>query len=149
MNRNGFDPTHAAYGGWGFDAPLQTRRVRATWISPTHAALQALAGARRWHCMRSTTERSVSDSRRRSDFLRVVQTHPDCRRSPAASSKDWHQSTVTDPYRRRLLLLARRAGGQQGPRGSVKASGAYFRSYATATCDGILALLGVRRAARR
>ncbi|MEP7218063.1 MAG: prenyltransferase/squalene oxidase repeat-containing protein [Bacteroidota bacterium] len=124
----GFDSLSPAYGGWGFGA------LRLPPGDPGH---MDLSHTRR--CLEAMRESGYGDQslyNRARIFLLMVQRHPlDMRPQPGA------------------LPGARKANGYDGGfyfspvvpdanKGKVDSSnGAEFRSYATATCDGVLSLL--------
>jgi hypothetical protein len=111
---NGFGPDHPAYGGWGFGGS------RPVGGSPGHMdlghtrhVLQALRAA--GHNDRETYARAER-------FLQRMQK----RNTPGCDGGFYFSPVV----------LAANKGGEETIDGK-----SYFRSYATATCDGILALL--------
>jgi hypothetical protein len=127
----GFDAKHAAYGGFGFGGTGVTPdRPGIMDIMHTRNALQALREAGR-------ANDDVCNAAQL--FLRLVQRHPDEKRAqppvpgevegPADFDGGFYFSPVVLGMNKGLFEKAR------------EGRGAYFRSYATATCDGLLALL--------
>ncbi len=124
----GFSPDDLPYGGWGFGgqhAPGQTGHMG---LAHTRWALQALAA--------SGTEVKKQASKA-AIFLRLLQKHPEENRSQPlgdgrVSSDPPHDGGF---YFSPIVTAANK--------GRIEMSGqrAYFRSYATATCEGLLALL--------
>ncbi|MEO5928758.1 MAG: prenyltransferase/squalene oxidase repeat-containing protein [Candidatus Kapaibacterium sp.] len=124
----GFDSLSPAYGGWGFGA---------LGLSPGDPGHMDLSHTRR--CLEAIRESGYGDQplyNRARIFLLMVQRHPlDTRPQPGA------------------LPGARSSNGYDGGfyfspvvpdanKGKIDSSnGAEFRSYATATCDGVLSLL--------
>ncbi|MGC3972109.1 MAG: hypothetical protein QM775_33655 [Pirellulales bacterium] len=144
----GFGPEHVCYGGWGFGG------VRPVGGSPGHMdightrhVLQALRAA--GHDDPQTYARAER-------FLRLLQKHPsETRRQPRPDgSPEQRAGSVSDrsplgpdapqdpqpPYDGGFyfspVVLAANKGGTVEHAGQK-----YFASYATATCDGVLALL--------
>jgi hypothetical protein len=135
---NGFDPHMAAYGGWGFDKPKQPGEPGHMDLAHTRRALEALSAAnRRWPKLpsgfRNATERAQF-------FLRVVQRHEEAI-SGARTLHAAQNASLTPPfdggfYFSPIVLTANKGREEQDKRGTW-----YYRSYATATCDGLLSLL--------
>jgi hypothetical protein len=132
--KNGFDPSMPAYGGWGFDAPKAPGEPGHMDLAHTRRALLAIkAHFAKW---RSRPVRRYPKEVEM--FLRVVQRHPDAvaaqpqpdgdeEAAPAAYDGGFYFSPV---------VLAANKGGVESDVSGTK----YFRSYATATCEGLLAL---------
>jgi hypothetical protein len=110
----GFATTHAAYGGWGFDVAKGPADPGHMDLAHTRRALQAL---------RAVCGHSHQVHFTRSEaFLRVVQRDP-------------HDSFDGGFYFSPIVKDANKG------RSTFDGQVSHFRSYATATCDGILALL--------
>ncbi len=137
---NGFDDRSTVFGGWGFGGGSRPRG------SPGHMDLSYTRHV--LDALREAGSEDVAVFERAQVFLRFVQKRPtDGRPQPPFVEPDG------DPVRPPAydggfyfspVVPAANKGGVEPARGGV---GAYFRSYATATCDGVLALLsaGVRR----
>jgi hypothetical protein len=140
QNDNGFKPTDPAYGGWGFDAPLAPGRPGHMDLAHTRRAMEALRDAERWNKGKTPIYDHGPVQERLQCFLRVVQKHPRAAARPQLTV-DGPTSTAPPP-----LLFD---GGfyfspvvEAANKGRVDETPApHWRSYATATCDGILALL--------
>jgi hypothetical protein len=126
---NGFARDHVAFGGWGFDAPKQPGDPGHMDLAHTRRALQALAVGQP-HEMGDIFLRANVHA-----FLQIVQKHN--LRSTSSYDGGFYFSPV---------VLAANKGREE-----VDSDALHFRSYATATCDGILALLaaGVPRGDER
>jgi hypothetical protein len=136
---DGFAPTDPAYGGWGFDAALKPGDPGHMDLAHTRRALQALGAyrnvAERGYDYQPPFDREIVNHRAQ-HFLRIVQKHPQATRR--ADSTPYDGGFYFSP-----VVPAANKG-----RESIDENGApYFRSYATATCDGILALLAADRSA--
>ena len=137
---HGFDTGHPAYGGWGFDVAQEDGKSGHMDLAHTRRALQALRALMPDHGYPQFTRGEL--------FLRVVQRHPGALARPATIGRYLHHrlaipfdggfyfSPVVDDANKGRFAAG--VGGRAAP---------HFRSYATATCDGILALLacGVAR----
>jgi hypothetical protein len=143
---NGFDRENVAYGGWGFDAPLRPGEPGHMDLAHTRRVLEALADFQRSkvEAMMCSIRYPVAEERSE-NFLRVVQRHPDAiARQPHSHGVDG--SELPTPYDGGFyfspVVLAANKGREEVDDGMP-----FFRSYATATCDGVLALLaaGVSR----
>jgi hypothetical protein len=129
---NGFDHGHPAFGGWGFDAPLQPGQPGHMDLAHTRRALQALADCPPCVAVMSTVRR------RAQEFLQVVQKHPDAfdrqpfieGLRPATGKPSFDGGFYFSP-----VVTSANKGREEFKEAK------YYRSYATATCDGILALL--------
>jgi len=128
---NGFTETDLPYGGWGFNAPVRPGVTAHMDLAHTRKALAAL---------RSFNDPDVcSELRQRVEkFLWAVQKHPD------ALATQPYPHGLDDPptgpppfdggfYFSPVVLVANKA--------HYDYENFCWRSYATATCDGILALL--------
>jgi squalene-hopene/tetraprenyl-beta-curcumene cyclase len=127
----GLKPSDAAFGGWGFQEVLRPGKLGHMDLAHTRYALQALGP----YVYAKRTPEHVGDNAEH--FLRVVQKHPDAvAQQPAANSKAHHGPTPFDGgfYFSPVVLTANKGRVEEEP-------APHWRSYATATCDGILALL--------
>ncbi len=116
---NGFDPQHLAYGGWGFGAPIRPGQPGHMDLAHTRRVLQAL---------RASGCQDAQAFQRAEHFLRLVQKHPDEPRPQPGCLYDGGF------YFSPIVLAANKGREDQSRSGQI-------RSYATATCDGVLALL--------
>ncbi len=116
---NGFDPDSPAYGGWGVDAPRTPGVSGHMDLAHTRRALAAVAAYREWMDAPDCRVVRWPALDRAGKFLAVVQKRAD---SPDGG---FYFSPVVED--------ANKAG--------KTADGAQWASYATATCDGVLALL--------
>ena len=127
---NGFEKDHVAYGGWGFNAPTGKGVVGHMDIAHTRKALSALA---KYH-----DEKQLEELRQRAAlFLLLMQKDP---RAAAAQPHpvELPSDDVTSVfdggfYFSPVALSANKAPYDENTRS--------WPSYASATCDGILALL--------
>jgi hypothetical protein len=137
---NGFHEADAAFGGWGFNRPLQHGQSGHMDLAHTRRALDALAAMDRWNPTCIPFYDRPGAIHRAEQFLRLVQKHPDAAaRQPHAGGQSGTQvSTIFDGgfYFSPVVVAANKGREETGEDGA-----AHFRSYATATCDGILALL--------
>jgi squalene-hopene/tetraprenyl-beta-curcumene cyclase len=135
----GFPPTHLAYGGWGFAAPRALGVAEHMDISHTRHVLEAIRAADEF------IEELVVPAQvyeRALRFLRLVQRHP-AEDRPHPRPLDWPddapewdgRAPTFDGgfYFSPVVLTANKGGWERQP--------PHWRSYATATCDGLLALL--------
>jgi len=129
--QSGFQPDHPAYGSWGFGGPRSPATPGHVDLAHTRRVLEALAFAH------------IDDPetfRRAETFLHLVQKHP------AAIAE---QPAITPFNQDEILPVPFDGGFYFSPvvltanKGREDTSGLrpYFRSYASATCDGVLALL--------
>jgi hypothetical protein len=136
---HGFEPASVAYGGWGFDWP-QNGEPGHMDIAHTRRALEALAAFElRWPNVRPSAFAYSVRMRAAQDFLFLLQRHPKARAAQPRPANA--KSTGSVPYDggfyfSPIVLMANKGRGEVNDAGD-----AYFRSYATATCDGILAIL--------
>jgi len=151
----GFGPEHVAYGGWGFGGKLPLGG------SPGHMDLAHTRHV--LEALRAAGHDDPETYRRAERFLRLVQKHPtEDREHPSlrngspsrrarsdgdgSSSSELATAKTRPPYDGGFyfspVVLAANKAGEAEHDGRP-----YFRSYATATCEGILALLacGVQR----
>ena len=139
--QHGFTPTAPEYGGWGFDKPPGQGRAAHMDLAHTRHALEGLAAAtRRWPRFADAT-RTARD--RAQDFLRVVQKDPQAkapqRLSLAESIANAVPAPPAPPFDGGFYLSPRVLEANKG--GLAATPTPHWRSYATATCDGVLALL--------
>jgi hypothetical protein len=128
--RRGFDREHPAYGGWGFGEHLATSVVGHMDLAHTRRVLEALRAC----------ECSDAEAFQRSlHFLRLVQRHPSETRPQPVLQGLAAEEPATEAYDGGFyfspIVLAANKGREE------ESQPPYFRSYATATCDGLLALL--------
>ncbi len=129
----GFDPAHVAYGGFGFGGRgISPERTGVMDVVHTRNALQALREAGR-----------ASDEicQAAQLFLHMVQRHPEDKRvQPAVPGEPEgvQANTYDGGFYFSPAFLAMNKGLYESARDG---KAAYFRSYATATSDGLLALL--------
>ncbi len=132
----GFSPEHAAYGGWGFGGehlPGQTGHMD---LAHTRRVLQALRQAAAWG---HSVDPEVFIRAQR--FLSFCQKHPqDGRPQPIAPGRSavLPGSVYNGGFYFSPIVQAANKGRRQSVSGSDRLSA--FRSYATATCDGLLCL---------
>ena len=128
---SGFDRQAPVHGGWGFGAPRGSRPGHVD-ISYTRHVLEALRAA-------GGVDATVFARAER--FLEFLQRHPaDLRPQPSSLEPGVLRRTPAPYdggfYFSPVVLAANKGGLADDPEGTP-----YFRSYATATCDGVLALL--------
>jgi hypothetical protein len=131
---NGFDESMPAYGGWGFDAPVEPGNPGHMDLAHTRQALVAIeAYYEKWAPQAARRNRKEAEK-----FLRVVQRHPN------AVAAQPHPNGIGEVapapydggfYFSPVVLAANKGGVETGANGAK-----FFRSYATATCEGWLAL---------
>ncbi len=142
---HGYGVDSLAYGAWGFAAPLASAVVGHVDVSYTRHVLEALAAS--GGCPRDYAARALV-------FLRLVQRHPDetRRQPPAMTSSSTGARDTSDVesdqqastgvpfdggfYFSPIVLAANKGGTARTTDGND-----YFRSYATATGEGALALI--------
>ncbi|HYE95459.1 MAG TPA: prenyltransferase/squalene oxidase repeat-containing protein [Rubricoccaceae bacterium] len=131
----GIAPEHLAYGAWGFgETGLPSGQVGHLDLSHTRRALEGLRAA-------SHDDAGMWTAATR--FLRFVQKHPsDTRPQPPGNVPA--DSSLYDGgfYASPTAVGTNKAGALTGPDGQPRA----FRSYATTTADGLLALLAAGHA---
>ena len=127
---NGFSEVDVPYGGWGFNAPVRSGVVGHMDLAHTRkalAVLQSLADAPEAHALRQRAQL----------FLLLMQKHPDAaapQPHPVEIPGTEHPSPFDGGfYFSPVALSANKALYDE--------KNSCWRSYATATCDGILALL--------
>lgn len=122
---DGLNSAHAAYGAWGFGGDRGAGGIGHLDIAHTRRVLDAL------HAAEATESETL---RRAHKFLRVVQRFPLMRcGTPPRPRKI---GTFDGGFYFSPIVLSANKGREHDADGQR-----YFRSYATATCDGILALL--------
>lgn len=129
-DENGFEPRHVAYGGWGFNAPVGKGIVGHMDIAHTRKALAALADYPVDSKLDALRERAKL-------FLLLMQKDPSATAAQphAVELAEGNATSVFDGgfYFSPVALSANKA-----PYDETTHS---WPSYASATCDGILALL--------
>ena len=135
---SGFDAGTLVYGGWGFGGKRSPASPGHMDLAHTRRVLQAL---------REAGVQNLEVYERAQAFLRLLQRHPQDERrqpstTPGAPAKGGKGPYDGGFYFSPVVLAANKGRGEPGREGEVSA----FRSYATATCDGLLALraAGVR-----
>jgi len=128
--QRGIFPDHVAYGSWGMgETNLRHGEIGHVDLSHTRRVLQAL------------NMFGVSDPnalRKATSFLRVAQKHPDAHVQPGLRQRDSTGVHYDGGFYYSPTTEAANKAGQE----FISDTGDYFnRSYATATCDGLLALL--------
>jgi hypothetical protein len=135
---NGFDRSMPAYGGWGFDAPAEPGNAGHMDLAHTRRALLAIEA----HGAKWVPKAARRNPKEAEMFLRVVQRHPNA--VPAHPHLDGGGKAAPAPYDGGFyfspVVLAANKGGVETDANGEK----YFRSYATATCEGWLALRAAR-----
>jgi squalene-hopene/tetraprenyl-beta-curcumene cyclase len=156
----GFNPDHVAYGGWGFGGPLplggspghmdiahtrhvlEALRLSTPVPSPRTTPLPSREGPGESH----PSHPNNAHFQRAELFLKLLQRHPSETRpqpsdSGVARPAGWHAPFDGGFYFSPIVLAANKG------REAMHKGQPYFRSYATATCEGVLALLaaGVTR----
>ncbi len=123
----GFDQSSPAYGSWGFGAPrLPEGSPGHVDLSHTRAVIAALREAEGVDPVAFT---------RAQIFLRMLQKHPtETRPQPGAE-----KATVAPTYDGGFYFSPVVLGANKGMT-ERKGDGEFFRSYASATCDGLQAL---------
>lgn len=131
IEQRGIGQDHLAYGSWGFGEKLNRDSITGhVDLSMTRRVLEGLKAS-------GMNDKGVIIKARY--FLRLVQKHPSDLRLQPDHQGGPDQRPVYDGgfYYSPVQTQANKA--KQEPADSSHA--AYYRSYATATCDGILALL--------
>jgi hypothetical protein len=138
----GFTTNVPAYGGWGFDRAQQPGVPGHMDLAHTRRALQALNHHRHRRglyedSLPATVIAQLDDAFKQSQrFLAVVQKRPetlDIQPVPAGVERPTEIPFDGGFYFSPVVL--------QANKGRLEKDGNYWQSYATATCDGILALL--------
>ena len=139
---NGFGPKHLAHGGWGFGGDLENGSPGHMDLAHTRRVLEAL---------HSTGPVPADVYKRAKVFLSLVQRDPeDSRPQPTLQHDvylDWLRTIrisldvdYTIPFDGGFYFSPIVLNANKG-REKLCPAGSYFRSYASATCDGILSLL--------
>lgn len=128
---NGFPMDHLAYGGWGFGGYYPEGSTGHMDIAHTRRALAALQLA-------GQTDKQVF--RRAEIFLRLVQKRPEETRFQPAKQIPQELTNRPVPYDGGFYFSPIVHDANKG-RETRLAGRPYFASYASATCDGVLALL--------
>ena len=141
----GIDSDHLAYGAWGFgETGIPPGQIGHIDLSHTRRVLEALRSIARVGAagpQNATAARGeISEGLARAQYyLRILQKHPDeTRPAPRAKENDPAPSFDGGFYASTTALGTNKGGLVQHPDPSAPA---YFRTYATTTCDGVLALL--------
>jgi len=122
----GCQPASMHWGGWGFGSEGGVMD-----IGHTRHALEAL---------RDAGALDQQAAARAQDFLRLVQRHPDEKRAqPAVPGEP--QGEQADSYDGGFYFSPVDLSMNKGRHEARAGKAAWFRSYATATCDGLLSLL--------
>jgi hypothetical protein len=122
--RRGFTPAHPAYGAWGFgETSLPPGEPGFADLSHTRRVLQAL---------RETGHADSASYRNAEPFLRFLQKHPSEPRAQVGGDSITAGLFYDGGFYFSPVVTARNKGGLDDE--------GVFRSYATATCDGALAL---------
>ncbi|MEE2686315.1 MAG: prenyltransferase/squalene oxidase repeat-containing protein [Planctomycetota bacterium] len=129
----GFPEDHPAHGGWGFGGSLPDGQPGHMDLAHTRRVLQALHAA-------GSLDHDTSEAAQR--FLRLVQRHPTCRRSQPQLDPDHPYSDAVAPYDGGFYFSPVVLAANKG-RTELETEQPYLRSYASATCDGLLSLLAV------
>lgn len=140
----GFEAQSPAYGGWGFGGRREPGEPGHMDLAHTRRVLQALVDSARFLDLPPGHDTQVLN--RAACFLRLAQRHPEeSRPHPLPPGQPTAERVPFDGgfYFSPVVLAANK--GRLEP--ASEAHSAYHRSYATATCDGLLALLaaGVSR----
>jgi squalene-hopene/tetraprenyl-beta-curcumene cyclase len=135
FNKNsGFDRSMPAFGGWGFDKAQSPGESGHMDLAHTRRALMALAAADERLPALADFRFGLAQNTQR--FLAVVQKRPETLEiQPVPEGVERPQEIPFDGgfYFSPVVL--------QANKGRLEKDGNTWRSYATATCDGILALL--------
>lgn len=128
----GFEQSHPAYGGWGFggdQAPGETGHMD---LAHTRRVLEALA-------MTPCDSRMPGIADKANRFLAMVQKHPDDTRSqpmpPELGNKAYAKAGYDGGFYFSPVVLRANKGRL------IDDDPPHWKSYATATCEGLLSLL--------
>jgi len=127
----GFPEDHPAHGGWGFGGNLPDGQPGHMDLAHTRRVLQALQAA---SSLRSETGQAAQR------FLRLVQRHPECTQAQPRLDPDHPHAEAVAPYDGGFYFSPVVLAANKG-RTELETEQPYLRSYASATCDGLLALL--------
>jgi hypothetical protein len=128
---NGFTRQMPAYGGWGFDKAKEPGQPGHTDLAHTRRAITAVQLTLEYHGLMDSLYAGLTQR-----FLAVVQKRPetlDIQPLPEGVERPKEIPFDGGFYFSPVVL--------QANKGRLEKDGNYWRSYATATCDGILALL--------
>ncbi len=130
----GFSPNSPAYGGWGFGINRRPTLSSFVDLSHTRRVLAALAEANKIDA--EIKSRALC-------FLSLLQKSPKETRSPLIPTKSPITSGfIPPPYDGGFFSSPNVSYANKGRIAKDPLTGRpYYRSYATATCDGVLALL--------
>jgi len=142
----GFKPDHLAYGGWGFGGPLPLGGSPGHMdIAHTRHVLEALRSviplpSREGPGEGSPSHPNSAHFQRAELFLKLLQRHStETRPQPSdagvAGPPDWRPPFDGGFYFSPVVLAANKG------REAMHDGQPYYRSYATATCEGVLAFL--------
>jgi len=134
---HGFKTSDAAYGGWGLDVAQEDGKSGHMDLAHTRRALEALRDI--------VAENHFPQFTRAELFLRVVQRDRGALAEPPLITKYLHTWDMV-PYDGGFFFspIVDQANKGRFVTGINGRAAPHFRSYATATCDGILALLACR-----
>ena len=129
----GIFPNHPAYGGWGFgETHLDSGYTGHIDLSHTRRVLQALQAAG----YKDSTTKAKAHT-----FLSILQKHPqDNRLHPGTDSTDKRRVPYDGGFYFSPVVLVANKGDQEPESNDFQK---HYRSYATATCDGLLSLLAL------
>ena len=129
--QRGFAQVDLEFGGWGFgETNLPPRTAGFVDLSHTRRILQALREA--GHDDQQSFENAKI-------FLRLLQKHPtEARTQPGVEEITEHMTQYDGGFYFSPVILTRNKAGRETDSTGQESS---FRSYATATCDGALALV--------
>tara|TARA_B100000029_G_scaffold484993_2_gene537844 strand:+ start:133 stop:1218 length:1086 start_codon:yes stop_codon:yes gene_type:complete len=127
----GIPANHPAYGGWGFGGTVSPGQPGHIDLAHTRRVLQALHTARQ-------LRRNAGQAAER--FLRLVQRHPTCERPQPQLDPNHLDSQVVAVYDGGFYFSPVVLSANKG-RVEHDTERPYLRSYASATCDGVLSLL--------
>ena len=129
----GFSPEHPAYGGWGFGGTLPDGQPGHMDLAHTRRILQALSAAA---ALDSDTATAAEQ------FLRLVQRHPACPQPQPQLEPRLPSGGAAAPYDGGFYFSPVVLAANKG-RTDIDNGRPYLRSYASASCDGVLALLAI------
>ncbi|MBT5910295.1 MAG: terpene cyclase/mutase family protein [Opitutae bacterium] len=132
----GFNPDSPVYGGWGFGINHRPTLSSFVDLSHTRRVLAALAAANK------VDAKTKGKAKR---FLSLLQKNPNEKRSPLIpTTKAIASGFISPPYDGGFFSSPNVSYANKGRLAKDPFTGrSYYRSYATATCDGVLALLAL------
>ena len=132
----GFHPESPAYGGWGFGINHRPTLSSFVDLSHTRCVLAALAAANKV---------DAKTKGKAKHFLSLLQKNPKEKRSPLIpTTKPITSGFIPPPYDGGFFSSPNVSYANKGRIAKDSLTGRpYYRSYATATCDGVLALLAL------